>query len=294
MADDVERNSVSLTANQPQHLKMRDSLVTRGLRNISEHLTNDIIVQAVELLRQRRTDEAISLCRSRLAEIPDDDILWQIQGVCLGEQGNNTEAIGSIERSLDLNPMNPYCWSIKSSLLAKVDRYVEAIACDDHALSLDPKNSVFKEKKQNHLMELRKKMVSQSADVWTVDIAKSAVVVTLGSWWFERKGPLVYLMFDCDIENTGDDPLHIGKEIAIYRRTKATGELSYLCDAVFLPFSPILELTPRSADTVQLEMEFACSENDSPDDWLYKTLSDSHDLVGFDHDAKVAILRHQI
>jgi tetratricopeptide (TPR) repeat protein len=159
MAEDVERTPTSLTAPQAQHLKVRDSLVTRGLRNISEHLANDIIVQAMELLKQRRLDECISLCSSRLADTPNDDILWQIQGVCLGEQGKNIEAIGSIERSLDLNRVNPYCWSIKSSLLVKVDRYVEAIACDDQAINLDPESSFFKEKKHNHLAELRKKKV---------------------------------------------------------------------------------------------------------------------------------------
>jgi hypothetical protein len=118
-------------------------------------------------------------------------------------------------------------------------------------------------------------------------------VVTLGVWWLERTERFpgkIYVMFRCDVENKGNTQLRLGKELGLYQRSKATGELSYIGDAVLSPFSPELELPPQSADTFELEMELTCPQNEAPENCIRGILGDSHNLLGFDYKFKTAVL----
>jgi CheY-like chemotaxis protein len=159
MADDILKN---LTAQMPRHLTTQASIITRGLQEISNHLAEDTVQQAFKLFQERQLEEAIAICTHGIEVASNNEItwqahsLWQIHGVCLGEQGNYTEALISIDRALDLDSENPYCWSIKSSLLAKSGHYSDAIACDERAINLDPENSRFRENRKSHFAKLKK------------------------------------------------------------------------------------------------------------------------------------------
>src|ERR1700687_1695785 len=132
----------SLVAQSTHELGTRASLVTRGLRDISEGLRTGSIEsaqeQSMELFNQGRFEEAIATCTSGLEVSPTDEILWQVKGVCLAKQGEYGEGLDCIERALQSNAENPHCWALKCIMLRTLNRTEERLECWRRVIEIAP------------------------------------------------------------------------------------------------------------------------------------------------------------
>lgn len=136
--DDV----TALVSKSRDELASRASLVSRGLRDITEQLWPSVEValdKGMELLRQKKFDAAIAVCDAALKTDPYDQCLWQLKGVCLAEKGDVEQGLECFDRALEADSENPHCWFLKSRLLRRVDRTENELKCLRRVLDLESK-----------------------------------------------------------------------------------------------------------------------------------------------------------
>jgi tetratricopeptide (TPR) repeat protein len=141
-SDDERDEITSLVVKSSQELSTRASLVTRGLRDIADLLRANSLKatqdQAWEFHKERRFAEAVAVCSAGLEIDPTDEILWQIMGVGLAEQGRNEEGLACLERALQIDERNQYCWVLKAHLLRRLNRTEEQLGSWRRVLGIEP------------------------------------------------------------------------------------------------------------------------------------------------------------
>lgn len=126
-----------------------------------------------------------------------------------------------------------------------------------------------------------------------VDRDQFSIVVKVNTHWIVRADRVpgkTYVMFGCEVENNSDNQQHLSKEMAIWRRSKSNGNLSYIGDAIMLLFSPELALPPQSATSLDLELEMDSPEENSGEYPVSDLLNDMYELLGYDYTFETAVL----
>jgi tetratricopeptide (TPR) repeat protein len=277
--------------------------------------------QSLELLNQGRIEEAIATCSSGLEISPTDEILWQIKGVCLAKQGQYGEGLNCIDRALQSNAENPYCWVLKCKLLRDLNRTEERLECwrrvieiapdfkgaskeigdslfdlkrfgeaaqaYDSELTLNPLDAECRSKKDIALKRLARSQQGVAEHVQAADWNRPTIILTIGHWWTEPYSPpyahMKFFNCVCHIQNISDRTQRLGKETTVFHRSKATGEMSPMADAVLLEITLPLQLAPQSAcDQVVLELLWPFPKEKSDDDCVREILDDSYETLAYD------------
>lgn len=294
MAADKDIPEISLEVRTAQQLSIRASLVSRGMQNISDYIYDEAVKTSMELCKQDRIDEAVGICHAALKTSPGDDVLLQIMGMCFAKLGNHSEALRCFDQAIKEHPNNAYCWSIKASFLWEIGEYADAITCDSKAIDVDPNDPFFRQRRESHVAALRqfsKNSFQTQGQVASIKWADPEILLTLYSRYVEPipgSPCLRGINFICEAENISDNSLSLGKEIEVFHRSRVTGKFSSIGDAIFL--APELILPAQSTSgPLQLELVINCDENTSDEDCMQKVLTDSDELLAFDHKFETTI-----
>jgi tetratricopeptide (TPR) repeat protein len=284
---------------------------------------------AMELLKQEKLDEAIAICTAALETDPEDESLLQIKGVCLAKQGNVEEGLDCFDRALKSNSGNPHCWLLKSRLLLRLNRteerleclrrvigiesdfkgawkeigfcllelgrYEEAAQAFDSDLKLNPLDAECRSRKDVALRELTRSQPNPSERIQAVDWNQPTLILTMGDWWTEpyyHSPPYADMKcfnFVCGVQNISDRAQHLGKEIAVFHRSKATGEMSKVADASLLESPPEfilpLQLAPKSScNPLTLELLWPFSAEKPDDDCVREMFDHSYETLAYDEE----------
>jgi tetratricopeptide (TPR) repeat protein len=122
MSDDQSRDELtSLVVRSTTELDARESLITRGLKDITCALQAGSVTAFVDrglaLFVEERLDEAIAVCDAGLKIDQKDECLWQIKGVSLAKQGKYSEGLNCLTEALAIDDQNPHLWVLKAKLL---------------------------------------------------------------------------------------------------------------------------------------------------------------------------------
>ena len=98
-------------------------------------LFNDIL----ELLQERKTEQALASCRETLSRYPDDINILGLLGATLGDQGKFGEAENILGKVIDLAPTFAKPYEDLGTLLMQQQRAEEAIPLLEKSVRLDPK-----------------------------------------------------------------------------------------------------------------------------------------------------------
>ena len=286
--------------------------------------------QSFQLFKLGQIEAAIAACGAGLEIAPTDEILWQIKGVCLAKQNRHAEGLECIDRALEFDPTNPYCWALKCHLLKTLHRTEECLTCWRRVITIshdfqgawreigccllelrrfsEAIEAFDSELKLNYLdteclskrdfarqeLERHPQDTPGNRDAEAIDWSQPTIILTIIHWYVEpmEHSPGVRCFnFVFEAENIADSPQRLGKEISLFHRSRATGKLSLVGDAILLPFSPELDLPPQSAASgFNLELVLACSESKSSEDCVREILGDSSDLLAYDSKFGTVIL----
>ncbi|MFD7322602.1 tetratricopeptide repeat protein [Streptomyces sp. NPDC059875] len=94
------------------------------------------------LLRQGRTDEALTLLDTAITADPGLDAAWVTRGETLSELARWDEAAESFMNAVRLNPASVPALTGVGSVAREQERYADALAALDEALALQPDNAV--------------------------------------------------------------------------------------------------------------------------------------------------------
>jgi len=284
---------------------------------------------AMELLKQEKLDEAIAICTAALEAGPQDESLWQIKGVCLAKQGNVEEGLDCFDRALKSNSGNPHFWLLKSRLLLRLNRneerleclrrvigiesdfkgawkevgfcllelgrYEEAAQAFDSELKLNPLDAECRSRKDIALTELTHSRRNPSERLQSVDWNHPTVVLTIRDWWTEpyyHSPPYTDMKcFNviCGAQNISDRAQRLGKEIAVFHRSKATGEMSKVANASLLESLPEfllpLQLAPKSScDPLTLELLWPFPAEKPDEECVREMFDDPYETLAYDEE----------
>ncbi len=305
--------------------------ISEGLRADATRFARD---HGLELLNQGRFEEAVAACTAGLETDPTDESLWQIKGVCLEKQGRICEGLDCFDRALQSNSENPYCWVLKSYLLRRLNRteerlecwrrvigispdfqgawkeigyclldlgrYAEAVRACDSELKLNPSDAECLSRKDIALRELARSQRDPSERLEAADWNHPTLILMMGDWWTEpyyHSPPYTDMKcfnFVCDVQNISDSAQRLGKEITVFHRAKATGEMSKVADAQLLESPPEftlpLQLPPKSnCDPVTLELLWPFPAEKLDDDCVREMLDDSYETLAYDEEFRTVI-----
>lgn len=290
--------------------------------------------EAMELLKQERLDEAIVICTAALDTDPVDEILWQIKGVCLAKLDNLEEGLDCFDHALQSNAENPYCWVLKSRLLLRLNRtqerlecwrrvigiesdfsgawkeigccllelgnYEEAAEAFDSELKLHPLDSDCRSRKDVALRELTRSQQDLSERHQSFE-ANPTIILTIGHWWTEPyyKSPpftdMKCFNLVCHIQNLSDQVQFLGKESTVLHRSKATGEISKVANALLLEAPPEtslpLQLAPNSTcEPVVLELLWPFPAEKSDEECVREILDGAYETLACDDEFETLIM----
>jgi len=97
-----------------------------------------LIVQALNLHRAGRLDEAEACCRQVLADTPHDFDALSLLGVLSLQTGRDATADEWLTRALQVDPNNAQAWSHQATALQRLGRGEQAIECSRRAVALRP------------------------------------------------------------------------------------------------------------------------------------------------------------
>lgn len=178
--------------------------------------------------------------------------------------------------------------------LFDLKRFGEAAQAYDSELTLNPLDAECRSKKDIALKRLARSQQDVSEHVQAADWNRPTIILTIGHWWTEPYSPpyahMKFFNFVCHIQNISDRAQRLGKETTVFHRSKATGEMSPMADAVLLEITLPLQLAPQSAcDQVVLEL-WPFPKEKSDDDCVREMFSDSEETIAYDEEFGTVVL----
>jgi tetratricopeptide (TPR) repeat protein len=288
MSDEAPKPSETtlLIRHSDERALMRNSIIERGLRDITEYLhlqpIQHLIDEAFTLFQQRHYEEALTACNSGLAIDPRDSALLQVKGLSLVRLGKYDDGLQCIDLALEIDPTNHYCLELRNRVVQDYGPSEKSGALDK-SLVIPP--SVF-------------------------DSENPTLVLSLGGYYEEpakhfpeyRPGMRCLVFYSAELENRDDYPHCVAKELSLFRRSFLTDHVSESPNTAFLQremefvqsmslleFAPTLNLPPWSATTVKMELIHIFEEGLSADECV-ESLFDLSEVFVYDVEHKMAIL----
>ena len=157
---DEKDEITALVASTTRELRIRASLVTRGLQDIAKSPQADPSRSAEEAIRLYglgKFAEAVAVCNSAIGIDPDFDVvLLQIKGTSLARQDHFLEGLECIDRALKIKSEDPLCWFVKSRLFQMANRTEERLECLRRVIEIDSIHKKAWKESGYCLLELRR------------------------------------------------------------------------------------------------------------------------------------------
>ncbi len=204
------------------------------------------------LLRLNRTEERLECWRRVIGIESDFRGAWKEIGGCLFALGRFTEAAQAYDSELKLNPLDAECGS--------------------------------------------KKNIALITEELEIDWNRPTLLLDVGSWWREPitipnstgtrcfnfvcelkclpDSPRHAKVF-CELEYVSDNPREAGKDIASYRRSRATGDMCELGEALLLD--------DQKGGPLILELIRAFPEDMSDEDCIRELADDAYQTLAYDY-----------
>jgi tetratricopeptide (TPR) repeat protein len=157
---DEKDEITSLVASTTRELRMRASLVTRGLQDTRRSTQTDpsrSAEEAIELYGLGKFSEAVGVCDSAIGIDPDFDVvLLQVKGASLARQDHFLEGLECLDRALKIKSEDPLCWFLKSRLFQMANRTEERLECLQRVIEFDSSHKKAWKESGYCLLELRR------------------------------------------------------------------------------------------------------------------------------------------
>ncbi len=108
----------------------------------------------LDLLRERRAGEAISLCAEALQASPSSPELLLLLGLAFEQAGDADRAIDALDRSIDLAPGRIEALGAVANLHSRLNRHAQAIDRLEQARAVDPRHPSIRHNLGNSLLAI--------------------------------------------------------------------------------------------------------------------------------------------
>jgi predicted O-linked N-acetylglucosamine transferase (SPINDLY family) len=123
---------------QPSAPATQDIGQTRAERRREEHLARRRETALLNLIKQRRFAEAMSMARDISERFPERGPAWKVWGALLWAEGSTDKALVAMRNAVRLIPKDAEVHANFGAALTKAERFAEAETTLRHALELDP------------------------------------------------------------------------------------------------------------------------------------------------------------
>ena len=102
--------------------------------------SQDLFIQATELVELGRLDEALTLFQTLLKTDSNNVTLWNNTGIILFRQGKYRDSVNAFGQATDTDPEFTNAWFNKSLALVHLEKDTEALRALDKVLKLNPRD----------------------------------------------------------------------------------------------------------------------------------------------------------